>query len=254
MTMNLAQGGTAGGNPTLNVIIFDTIVAVTLFVVYRVSSRNTTTADYYAAGGAFTGVQNGVALAGDYLSAASFLGIAGAIAVQGYDGFLFSIGFLVAWMIPLLLIAERVRNSGRFTMGDVIAFRMRQRPVRAAAANATLVISAFYMLAQMAGAGTLVALLLDVHTASGQALVIAVVGAIMIFYVLVGGMKGTTWVQIIKATLLLICVMLISVFILGKFGFSLSSLFDRAVRGNNLGEAALNPGARFDMRRAYRRS
>jgi cation/acetate symporter len=244
MTANLAQGATSG-DPTLNVIIFGAIVAVTLFVVYKVSSRNTTTADYYAAGGRFTGMQNGVALAGDYLSAASFLGIAGAIAVQGYDGFLFSIGFLVAWMIPLLLIAERVRNSGRFTMGDVIAFRMRQRPVRAAAANATLVISAFYMLAQMAGAGTLVSLLLDVHSASGQALVIAVVGAIMIFYVLVGGMKGTTWVQIIKAALLLVCVMLISVFILGKFGFSLSSLLDRAVRGNNLGEAALNPGARY---------
>jgi cation/acetate symporter len=244
MTANLAQEGVAG-DPTLNVIIFGAIVAVTLFVVYKVSSRNASTADYYAAGGGFTGRQNGVALAGDYLSAASFLGIAGAIAVQGYDGFLFSIGFLVAWLIPLLLIAERVRNSGRFTMGDVISFRMRQRPVRAAAANATLVISAFYMIAQMAGAGALVALLLDVHSSSGQALVIAVVGAIMIFYVLVGGMKGTTWVQIIKAGLLLVCVMLMSVFILGKFGFSLSSLLDRAVRGNSLGEAALNPGARY---------
>lgn len=242
MTSDLAA---AVGEPALNVSIFVAIVAVTLFIVYRVSSRNATTADYYAAGGAFSGPQNGIALSGDYLSAASFLGIAGAIAVQGYDGFLFSVGFLVAWLIPLLLIAERFRNTGRFTMGDVVSFRMRQRPVRAAAANATLVISAFYMLAQMAGAGALVALLLDVDTLGGQALVIVIVGAIMIFYVLVGGMKGTTWVQIIKASLLLACVILTSIFILGKFGFSLSSLLDRAVRNNSLGGAVLDPGARY---------
>ncbi|MET0136518.1 MAG: cation acetate symporter [Kibdelosporangium sp.] len=233
------------GEPGLNVSIFLAVVAVTLFIVYRVSSRNTTAADYYAAGSAFTGVQNGIALSGDYLSAASFLGIAGAIAVQGYDGFLFSIGFMVAWLIPLLLVAERVRNTGRFTMGDVVSYRMRQRPVRAAAANATLVISFFYMLAQMAGAGGLVALLLDVDSAGGQALVIAVVGAIMVFYVLVGGMKGTTWVQIVKATLLLVCVLLMSVFILGKFGFNLSSLLTKATSNNSLGEAVLNPGARY---------
>ena len=243
MTLQLAVP--AAGNPTLNVTIFAAIVAVTLFVVYRVSSRNTTTADYYAAGSQFTGMQNGVAMSGDYLSAASFLGVAGAIAVQGYDGFLFSVGFLVAWLIPLLLIAERVRNAGRFTMGDVVSFRMRQRPVRAAAANSTLVISFFYMLAQMAGAGALVALLLDVHSGAGQALVIAVVGAIMIIYVLVGGMKGTTWVQIIKASLLLVCVILMSVFLLGKFGFNVSALLDRAVRNNQLGEAVLGPGARY---------
>jgi len=242
--MNVSQAA-ATGEPVLNITIFVTIVAVTLFVVYRVSSRNTTTADYYAAGGAFSGMQNGIALSGDYLSAASFLGIAGAIAIQGYDGFLFSVGFLVAWLVALLLIAERFRNVGRFTMGDVVSFRMRQRPVRAAAANATLVISAFYMLAQMAGAGTLVALLLNVHTAGGQALVIVIVGAIMIFYVLVGGMKGTTWVQIIKAGLLLTCVILTSVFILGKFGFSLTTLLDRAVRNNSLGGAVLDPGARY---------
>ncbi len=232
-------------NPVLNVSIFLVIVASTLFVVYRVSSRNTTTADYYAAGGQFSGVQNGIALSGDYLSAASFLGVAGAIAVQGYDGFLFSIGFLVAWLIPLLLIAERFRNVGRFTMGDVLSFRMRQRPVRAAAANATLVISAFYLLAQMAGAGVLVALLLDVRSAGGQALVIGAVGVIMIVYVLVGGMKGTTWVQIIKASLLLVCVVMLSVFILGKFGFDLSNLLDRAAANNAMGESILSPGAQY---------
>ena len=196
--------------------------------MYRVSHRNTSTSDYYAAGSAFTGTQNGVALTGDYLSAASFLGIAGAIAVHGYDGFLYSIGFLVAWLVALLLVAELVRNTGRFTMGDVLAYRMRQRPVRAAAATSTLVISFFYMLAQMAGAGGLVALLLDVHGKGGQALVITVVGLIMIFYVLVGGMKGTTWVQIIKASILVLCVLLMTVFLLGKFGFSVSALLDEA--------------------------
>ena len=209
MTSQLAQS--AAGSPGLNISVFLGILAVTLFVVYRVSSRNTTTDDFYTAGGRFTGMQNGVALTGDYLSAAAFLGVAGAVAVRGYDGFLFSIGFLVAWLIPLLLIAERVRNTGRFTMGDVISFRMRQRPVRAAAASSTLAISFFAMLAQLAGAGALVALLLDVHTSGGQALVIAVVGAIMICYVLVGGMKGTTWVQIIKAGLLLVTAILMSV-------------------------------------------
>jgi cation/acetate symporter len=233
------------GSPVLNVSIFLVIVAVTLFVVYRVSSRNVTTDDYYAAGGAFTGVQNGVALSGDYLSAASFLGVAGAIAVHGYDGFLYSIGFLVAWLIPLLLIAERFRNVGRFTMGDVVSFRMRQRPVRAAAANSTLVISAFYLLAQMAGAGVLISLLLDVRTSGGQALVIVGVGVIMIFYVLVGGMKGTTWVQIIKASLLMVCVLMLTVFLLGKFGFSLSALLDRAAGNNSLGNEVLRPGAQY---------
>jgi cation/acetate symporter len=230
------------GDPAINVSIFLVVVAVTLFIVYRVSSRNATTADYYAAGGAFTGVQNGIALSGDYLSAASFLGIAGAIAVNGYDGFLFSIGFLVAWLVPLLLIAERFRNTGRFTMGDVISFRMRQRPVRAAAANATLVISFFYMLAQMAGAGGLVALLLDIHSSGGQALVIVVVGVIMICYVLVGGMKGTTWVQIIKAALLIVGAAAITLWVLGRYGLNLSSLLGDAAKNVS---GALDPGKQY---------
>ena len=173
---------------------------ITLAIVVRVSRRATIGAsDFYTAGGGFTGPQNGIAISGDYLSAASFLGIAGAIALNGYDGFLYSIGFLVAWLVALLLVAELLRNTGRFTMGDVLAFRMRQRPVRAAAATSTLAVSFFYLLAQMAGAGGLVALLLDVTSKSGQALVIAIVGVIMIAYVLIGGMRGTTWVQIIKA-------------------------------------------------------
>jgi cation/acetate symporter len=241
----MSQGTESMGSPMLNITVFAGFIAITLLVVYRVSHRNTSTADYYAAGSAFTGSQNGVAITGDYLSAASFLGIAGAIAVHGYDGFLYSIGFLVAWLVALLLIAELVRNTGRFTMGDVLAYRMRQRPVRAAAATSTLVISFFYMLAQMAGAGGLVALLLNVHDKGGQAVVISVVGLIMIFYVLVGGMKGTTWVQIIKATMLVLCVVLMTVFLLGKFGFSISALLDDAAANNVNGRRILEPGAQY---------
>lgn len=233
------------GNPLINTTVFAGFVAVTLFVVYRVSSRSTSTSDYYAADGRFTGAQNGVALAGDYLSAASFLGIAGAIAVRGYDGFLYSIGFLVGWLVNLLLIAELTRNTGRFTMGDVLSYRTRQRPVRAAAASSTLVISLFYMLAQMAGAGGLIALLLGVHGRAGQSLVIAVVGLVMIFYVLVGGMRGTTWVQITKATMLLLCVALLTVFLLGKFGFSISALLSAAAENNAIGERVIEPGAAY---------
>ncbi|SFQ08269.1 cation/acetate symporter [Amycolatopsis arida] len=235
----------AAGDPLLNVAVFGLFVAITLYVVYRVSTRNSTTADYYAAGSVFTGRQNGIALSGDFLSAASFLGIAGAIAVHGYDGFLYSIGFLVAWLVDLLLIAELLRNTGRFTMGDVLSFRMRQRPVRAAAATSTLVISFFYMLAQMAGAGGLVALLLDVDSGFGQSLVIAGVGLVMVLYVLVGGMKGTTWVQIIKATMLILSVVFITVFLLGKFGFSLSALLGAAADNSPMGEALLEPGGLY---------
>ncbi|WET81930.1 cation acetate symporter [Amycolatopsis sp. QT-25] len=232
-------------DPVLNIAVFALFVAITLFVVYRVSTRNSSTSDYYAAGSAFTGRQNGIALSGDFLSAASFLGIAGAIAIHGYDGFLYSIGFLVAWMVDLLLIAELLRNTGRFTMGDVLSFRMKQRPVRAAAATSTLVISFFYMLAQMAGAGGLVALLLDIHGGVGQALVIGVVGVVMVLYVLVGGMKGTTWVQIIKATILLLTGALITVFLFGKFGFSFSNLLSAAADNSPLGDELLQPGGSY---------
>ncbi len=152
------------GEPAVNIAIFLLFVALTLVIVFRASRNNSTAADYYAAGRSFTGPQNGIAISGDYLSAASFLGIAGAIAINGYDGFLYSIGFLVAWLVALLLVAELLRNTGRFTMADVLSFRMRQRPVRMAAAITTLAVSFFYLLAQMAGAGGLVALLLGVDS------------------------------------------------------------------------------------------
>ncbi len=218
------------GNSTLNIGIFLLFVVITLIIVIRVSKQNTTAADYYAGGRAFSGRQNGIAITGDYLSAASFLGIAGAIAINGYDGFLYSIGFLVAWLVALLLVAELLRNTGRFTMADVLSFRLRQRPVRTAAAVNTLAVSAFYLLAQMAGAGGLVALLLGITDRGGQSIVIAIVGALMIVYVLVGGMKGTTWVQIIKATLLIIGAAVMTVWVGTKYGFNLGGLFDGAIQ------------------------
>ncbi|MFI6030872.1 cation acetate symporter [Amycolatopsis magusensis] len=242
--MNLAQG-VQGSNPVLNISIFGAFVVVTLVIVFRASRNTKTASDYYAAGRAFSGPQNGIAIAGDYLSAASFLGIAGAIAVYGYDGFLYSIGFLVAWLVALLLVAELLRNTGKFTMGDVLAFRMKQRPVRAAAATSTLAVSFFYLLAQMAGAGILVSLLLGISSTAGQAVVIAVVGLVMIIYVLVGGMKGTTWVQIIKAALLITGAFAMTVWVLARYGFNLSELLGSAAQ--RAGDAVLNPGTRYGV-------
>ncbi len=190
-----ADSGTIG-TPALNISIFGVFVLVTLVITFRASRTNKSAADYYAAGRNISGTQNGLAIAGDYLSAASFLGIAGAIAVFGYDGFLYSIGFLVAWLVALLLVAELMRNTARFTMADVLAFRMRQGPVRTAAAISTLAVSLFYLLAQMSGAGGLVTLLLGVTGEAAHALVVVLVGALMFIYVLVGGMRGITYVQI----------------------------------------------------------
>ena len=232
-------------NPILNISIFVAFVAVTLFIVIRASRNNKTAADYYAAGRSFTGPQNGFAIAGDYLSAASFLGICGAIAINGYDGFLYSIGFLVAWLVALLLVAELMRNTGKFTMADVLSFRLKQRPVRMAAAITTLAVCFFYLLAQMAGAGGLVSLLLGIDGRVGQSVVIAVVGVLMIVYVLIGGMKGTTWVQIVKAFLLIGGALAMTVWVLAINGFNLNTLLEAAVANSDKGEAILGPGLQY---------
>lgn len=228
----------------LNMGIFGLFVAVTMVIVLRASRNNKTAADYYAAGRSFSGSQNGTAIAGDYLSAASFLGITGAIAVNGYDGFMYSIGFLVAWLVALLLVAELLRNTGKFTMADVLSFRLKQRPVRIAAAISTLAVCFFYLLAQMAGAGSLISLLLGISDWGGQALVIIVVGALMIMYVLIGGMKGTTWVQIIKAILLIAGAAVMTFWVLAIYGFNLSSLLGAAVDSSG-NPAVLNPGLQY---------
>ncbi|KAB1631980.1 solute symporter family protein [Pseudoclavibacter caeni] len=233
-------------NPVLNIGIFAAFVAITMFIVIRVSRQGTKSADdFYAGGRGFSGTQNGTAIAGDYLSAASFLGIVGAIAVSGYDGFLYSVGFLVAWLVALLLVAELLRNTGKFTMADVLSFRLRQRPVRMAAAISTLAVTFFYLLAQMAGAGGLVSLLLGISDKVGQSIVIAVVGVLMIVYVLIGGMKGTTWVQIIKAVLLIAGAFAMTLWVLALNGFSLNTLLDNAVAAAGGDEGILAPGQKY---------
>ncbi|WP_137723454.1 solute symporter family protein [Prescottella subtropica] len=254
MTTILAAEGSQVGNPVLNIAIFVAFVVITMGIVIRASRTTKKASDFYTGGGQFSGPQNGVAIAGDYLSAASFLGIAGAIAVYGYDGFLYSIGFLVAWLVALLLVAELLRNTGRFTMADVLSFRLKQRPVRMAAALSTLVVSLFYLLAQMAGAGGLVALLLDIHDKAGQAIVVAVVGVLMIVYVLVGGMKGTTYVQMVKAVLLIagaaIMFVLVLLAVRGNFSQLLADAQNTVSQSTNDAVASrdiLAPGAKYGI-------
>ncbi len=230
---------------TLTTVLFLAVVALTIGITIWASRQTQGAADYYAGGRSFSGFQNGLAISGDYMSAASFLGISGAIALYGYDGFLYSIGFLVAWLVALLLVAELLRNSGRYTMADQLAYRMRQRPVRTAAATSTVVVSIFYLLAQMVGAGSLVALLLGVDSGALKNTVIVGVGLLMIFYVTVGGMKGTTWVQIVKAVLLMSGTVLISVLVMAKFGFNLSELLGAASSNSGKGQAFLEPGLRY---------
>jgi cation/acetate symporter len=235
------------GNQILTTALFLTVVAITVGITIWASRHSSGAADHYAGGRGFSGFQNGLAIGGDYMSAASFLGISGAIALSGYDGFLYSIGFLVAWLVALLLVAEVLRNSGRYTMADQLAYRMKQKPVRTAAATSTVVVSIFYLLAQMVGAGALVALLLGVTSEGVKNLTIFFVGALMIFYVTVGGMKGTTWVQIVKAVLLMAGSALIVVLVLAKFGFNLSDLLGTAATNSGKGGGFLEPGLKYGV-------
>ena len=230
------------GNPILNISVFLVFLVVTMALVLRAGKSTKEASDFYTGGGTFSGRQNGLAISGDYLSAASFLGIVGAVALNGYDGFLYSVGFFVAWLVALMLVAEPLRNVGRFTMADVLSFRLRQKPVRVAAALATMFVSLFYLIAQMAGAGSLVSVLLDIHEFVWQAVVVGVVGVVMIVYVLIGGMKGTTYVQMIKAVLLVsgVVVMGILVFVAIKGGFG--ALFDQAIATHADSQAAADRG------------
>jgi cation/acetate symporter len=232
---------------TLTAVLFVTVVLITVGITFWASRQSSGTTDFYAGGRQFSGFQNGMADSGDYISAASFLGISGLIALNGYDGFLYSIGFLVAWLVALLLVAELLRNSGRYTMADQLAYRMKQRPVRTAAATSTVVVSIFYLLAQMVGAGALVTLLLGVESETLKALVIVGVGVLMIFYVVVGGMKGTTWVQIVKAVLLMVGTVLITILVLAKFDFNLSELLGAAAENTGKGDAFLQPGLKYGI-------
>src|SRR3954465_12868809 len=206
-------------------LMFLVFIAITLGITFWAARRSSGASAYFAAGRSIKGWQNGVAVAGDYMSAASFLGIAGLIAFFGYDGFMYSVGWLVAYLTVLLIVAEPLRNAGKYTMADVLAYRLSPRPVRAMASLSTLIVSTFYMIAQMVGAGALVTLLLKdsgltYHTA------VTGVGILMIVYVVFGGMLATTWVQIIKAILLMGGTLLLSLLVLGHFGFSFTNFFE----------------------------
>jgi cation/acetate symporter len=259
--MNVILAAEAGDTTARNLTItlFLVFVAVTLGITVWASRQTKTATDFYAGGRSFSGFQNGMAIGGDYMSAASFLGIAGIIALYGYDGFLYSIGFLVAWLVALLLVAELLRNSGRYTMADVLAFRMRQRPVRTAAAVSTITVSIFYLLAQMVGAGALVALLLGIRPGqtflgmdaeAAKIWTIVLVGALMIVYVTVGGMKGTTYVQIVKAFLLMTGAIVMAFLVALAYKFNLSSLLGDAAAASGKGDAFLEPGLRYGVETA----
>jgi cation/acetate symporter len=242
-----------GSDRALTFALFIVLVFVTLAITVwgRLNTRGAD--DFYAGGRAFSGAQNGFALAGDYMSAASFLGIAGLISLSGYDGFLYSVGFLMAW-VPALLIVEAMRNAGRFTMADVLAYRTRSPSIRTAAAISTVTVSVFYLVAQMVGAGALVSLLLGIR--SGQTFLgmsastakvasIILVGVLMMVYVIFGGMKGTTWVQIVKAALLMGGTILMAVLVLVHFHFDISSMLGSAAKGSGKGRAFLEPGLKY---------
>src|SRR5690349_9941160 len=204
--------------------IFALIVAITLGITYWASKRTTNATQFWAAGRGITGAQNGFAIAGDYMSAASFLGIAGLIFLYGFDGFLYSIGFLVAFLTVLFLLAERMRNAGKFTIADVLAFRLKQRPARAAAALGTLAVVSFYLIAQMVGAGVIIQALVGIDFQWA----VIITGAFMICYVVFGGMLATTWVQIIKAALLMSATAVLTILVLNRIGWNPIDLFNKA--------------------------
>src|SRR5512138_3303594 len=209
-------------NTTL--LLFLAFIVITLGITAWASRRSGSAASYFAANRQIKGWQNGFAVAGDYMSAASFLGIAGIIAFQGHDGFMYSVGWLVAYLTVLLIVAEPLRNAGKYTMADVLAYRLNARPVRAMASLSTITVSIFYMIAQMVGAGALVKLLVGGQVTYNKAVV--GVGILMIVYVVFGGMLATTWVQIVKAILLMGGTLLLSIIVLGHFDYSIAKFFD----------------------------
>ncbi|HLR69533.1 MAG TPA: sodium/solute symporter [Virgibacillus sp.] len=223
------------------IFFFLLIVAGTLVITYWAAKRTKSTGDFYTAGGGLTGWQNGLAIAGDYLSAASFLGIAGAIALNGFDGFFYSIGFLIAYLVVLFLVAEPLRNLGKYTLADMINARFDAKKVRGAAALNTIVIVIFYMIAQLVGAGALIQLLFGID----YWVAVLIVGVMMTIYVLFGGMTATSWVQIIKALLLMLGTVIISFMVLAKFNFNLVYMFSEMKTVTEHGADYLKPGLKY---------
>jgi len=220
------------------IAMFAVFVVFTLFITKWAASKTKSAADFYTAGGGITGFQNGLAIAGDYMSAASFLGISAAVYLNGYDGLIYSIGFLVGWPVLTFLLAERLRNLGRFTFADVAAYRFSQTPIRVFAASGTLVVVAFYLIAQMVGAGQLIKLLFGLE----YWMAVVIVGTLMMVYVLFGGMTATTWVQIIKAIMLLAGATFMVFMVLYQFNFSPEALFAKAVEVHPKAQAIMGPG------------
>ncbi|MGJ5752845.1 cation/acetate symporter [Streptomyces puniciscabiei] len=230
----------------LALLLFSGFVAVTLGITTWVSRRRQGSAEeFYAGGRLFSPMENGFAIAGDYMSAASFLGVTGLIALYGYDGMLYVVGFLVAWLVVLFLVAELVRNCGRFTLADVVAARMSERPVRIAAGTSSVTVSVLYLVAQMVGAGSLVALLLGRTSGAAQAWAVIGVGALMVIYVSLGGMRATTWIQIVKAVLLLSGTIALTVLVLLRFHGDVDRLLLTAADRSGHGRAFLAPGLKY---------
>lgn len=235
-----------GSHQTLALVLFSVFVAVTLGITTWASrKRHGTAEEFYAGGRLFSPMENGFAIAGDYMSAASFLGIAGLIALYGYDGLLYSVGFLVAWLVVLFLVAELVRNCGRFTLADVVAARMRERPVRIAAGTSSVTVSVLYLVAQMVGAGSLVALLLGGTSGAAQSWTVVGVGALMVVYVSMGGMRATTWIQIVKAVLLMAGAITLTVLVLVRFHGDFNQLLSTAAERSGHGGKFLAPGLKY---------
>ncbi len=235
-----------GHHQTLALVLFSAFVAVTLGItVWAGRRRHGSAEEFYVGGRLFTPMENGFALAGDYLSAASFLGISGLIALFGYDGLLYSVGFLVGWLVVLYLVAELVRNCGRFTLADVVAARMRQRPVRIAAGTSSVTVSVLYLVAQMVGAGSLVALLLGGTDGAARTWTIVGVGALMVVYVSLGGMRATTWIQIVKTVLLTGGAVTLTALVLTRFHGDFDLLLRTAAQRSGHGEAFLAPGLNY---------
>ncbi|MFJ9037695.1 cation acetate symporter [Streptomyces sp. NPDC102406] len=231
---------------TLALVLFSAFVAVTLAITTWVGrKRHGSAEEFYAGGRLFSPMENGFAIAGDYMSAASFLGISGLIALFGYDGLLYSVGFLVAWLVVLFLVAELVRNCGRFTMADVVASRMRERPVRIAAGTSSVTVSVLYLVAQMVGAGSLVALLLGGKSGAAQAWTVVGVGALMVIYVSLGGMRATTWIQIVKAVLLMGGTITLTALVLARFHGDVDQLLRTAAARSGHGSDFLVPGLKY---------
>lgn len=235
-----------GDHQTLALVLFSVFIAVTLAITTWVSRRRHGSAEeFYAGGRLFSPMENGFAIAGDYMSAASFLGISGLIALFGYDGLLYSVGFLVAWLVVLFLVAELVRNCGRFTLADVVAARMRERPVRIAAGTASVTVSVLYLVAQMVGAGSLVALLLGGASQQARTWMVIGVGALMVVYVAFGGMRATTWIQIVKAVLLMGGAITLTVLVLIRFHGDFNTLLNTAAERSGHGREFLTPGLKY---------